>query len=141
MMTVMETIEPPDLRPASDESQAVGRRIAGKRLAREWQTLAAMIGCYCEGHHHTNSALCPECRDLLDYATVRLERCRFGTEKPVCAKCPVHCYQPERRAQVKAVMRYAGPRMLWRHPILSLSHWLDGFRSAPALAGLPQARH
>ena len=38
-----------------------------------------------------------------------------------------------RREQVKAVMRYAGPRILWRHPVLSLRHWLDGFRKAPAV--------
>jgi hypothetical protein len=29
-------------------------------------------------------------------------------------------------------MRFAGPRMLWTHPILSLRHWLDGFRAAPS---------
>jgi hypothetical protein len=28
-------------------------------------------------------------------------------------------------------MRYAGPRMLWEHPVLSLRHWLDGFSKAP----------
>ena len=55
-------------------------------------------------------------------------------EKPTCANCPVHCYQRVRREQVKVVMRYAGPRMLWQHPILSLVHWLDGFRKAPKLA-------
>jgi hypothetical protein len=95
--------------------------------------MAAMIGCYCEGHHHANAALCPGCRQLLDYAALRLERCRFGAEKPVCAKCPVHCYQRVWREQTRAVMRYAGPRMLWQHPILSLRHWLDGFRKAPAV--------
>jgi hypothetical protein len=31
------------------------------------------------------------------------------------------------------VMRYAGPRMLCQHPILSARHWLDGFRRAPAV--------
>jgi hypothetical protein len=30
------------------------------------------------------------------------------------------------REQVRAVMRYAGPRMLWRHPILALEHLWDG---------------
>jgi hypothetical protein len=30
-------------------------------------------------------------------------------------------------------MRYAGPRMAWRHPLLSLRHWLDGFRKAAAV--------
>jgi len=129
----METAESFDLRPVTAESKPGSRGSARKRLARESRTMAAMIGCYCEGHHHANAALCPECRQLLDYAALRLERCRFGAEKPVCAKCPVHCYQRVWREQTRAVMRYAGPRMLWQHPILSLRHWLDGFRKAPAV--------
>ena len=132
-MNGIEVTESPRVVPATEESRAVSPSFAGKRLAREWQTIAAMVGCYCEGHHKTKTALCPECQGLLDYAAVRLERCRFGVDKPVCAKCPVHCYQPARREQVKAVMRYAGPRMLWWHPILGLRHWLDGFRKAPAV--------
>ena len=126
-----ETIKSPGLGPATADRKAAQRRFADKRLAREWRTIAAMIACYCRDHHTTHDALCPECLGLLDYATIRLERCRFGPEKPVCAKCPVHCYRPARREQVRAVMRYAGPRMLWQHPILSLRHWLDGFRKAP----------
>jgi hypothetical protein len=133
IMNGMETIESPGFGPVTEASKANGQSLAGKRLARERQTIAAMIGCYCEGHHHVNTALCPDCRGLLDYAAVRLERCRFGVEKPVCVKCPVHCYQRARREQVKVVMRYAGPRMFWRHPILSLRHWVDGFRKAPAV--------
>jgi predicted amidophosphoribosyltransferase len=129
----MEIAESHRLRPATAESNAGSRGSARKRLAREGRTLAAMIACYCEGHHHANGALCPECRQLLDYAALRLDRCRFGAEKPVCAKCPVHCYQSFRREQIRTVMRYAGPRMLLQHPILSLSHWLDGFRPAPAV--------
>jgi hypothetical protein len=66
------------------------------------------------------------------YASVRLDRCRFGAAKPTCAHCPVHCYQRDRRAQMRVVMRYAGPRMLWRHPLLSLGHWWDGFRRVAA---------
>jgi hypothetical protein len=43
----------------------------------------------------------------------------------------VHCYQKDRRAQIKTVMRFAGPRMMWEHPWLSLCHLLDGwFRRA-----------
>jgi hypothetical protein len=133
-MIEMKPIESADLRPVTEASQTAGRGFADPRLARELQTIAAMIRCYCMGHHAAaRAALCPECQGLLDYAALRLERCRFGAEKPVCAKCPVHCYQPARREQVRTVMRYAGPRMLWRHPVLSLRHWLDGFRKAPAL--------
>jgi len=32
------------------------------------------------------------------------------------------------KEQVKAVMRYAGPRVLFHHPILALLHMLDGLR-------------
>ncbi len=102
------------------------------RLKREWKTISVMIECYCQGRHHTTSALCPECRGLSDYAHLRLERCRFATEKPTCASCPIQCYQRVRREQVRAVMRYAGPRMIWHHPFLCFRHWLDSFRKAPA---------
>ena len=105
------------------------------RLRRELETMAAMIGCYCRGRHGTGGELCPDCRRLLDYATVRLQRCPYGETKPTCAKCPIHCYQPEVREKVKAVMRYAGPRMIWRHPILALRHWLDAYRKAPGEPG------
>jgi hypothetical protein len=128
MMAGIELIEPPGMRPATEDGKAVNPSFASQRLAREWQTIAAMIHCYCSGRHATGKTLCAECQELLDYAGVRLDRCRFGSEKPVCVKCPVHCYQRARREQVRMVMRYAGPRMLWQHPILSLRHWLDARR-------------
>ena len=104
-----------------------------RRLAREWQTMTAMVRIYCRDHHSPAEAACAECRQFLDYASARLERCHYGPEKPTCAKCPVHCYQRERREQVRLMMRYAGPRMLWQHPVMSLRHWLDGFRQAPKM--------
>lgn len=107
--------------------------LASARLAREWQTMMAMVGIYCRARHHPGDGLCADCRQFLDYANARLERCRFGLEKPACARCPVHCYQRDRREQVRGIMRYAGPRMLWEHPLMSLRHWLDGRRKAPAV--------
>ena len=92
--------------------------------------MEAMIKIHCRDHHGSRHDALRGMQGLLDYANVRLERCRFGEEKPTCAKCPVHCYQRARREQVKVVMRYAGPRMLWEHPLMSLRHWLDGFRKA-----------
>ena len=101
---------------------------AGKRLGREWRTMQVMVEVYCRGRHAPNAGLCPECRELLAYAARRLERCQFGAEKPTCAQCPVHCYQRQWRDRIRTVMRYAGPRMLWRYPWLSLRHWVDGVR-------------
>jgi hypothetical protein len=61
-------------------------------------------------------------------------RCPFGADKPTCANCTIHCYRAEMREQVREVMRYSGPRMMWRHPLLALAHLLiDGRRAAPAL--------
>lgn len=122
--------EPPAAAPRKTCSSSASPRQSSRRLAREWQTIEMMIQIYCRDHHQQGE-LCQECQSLLDYASVRLDRCQFGAEKPTCAKCPVHCYQKVRREQVRVVMRYAGPRMLWEHPLLSLRHWLDGLRSAP----------
>lgn len=108
-------------------------RFSDARLAREWKTMSAMIHIYCRGRHRTAAGLCPECALFSEYAATRLERCRFGPDKPTCANCPVHCYQKHHRDKVKEIMRYAGPKMLWHHPVLSLFHWLDGYRKAPSI--------
>jgi hypothetical protein len=102
------------------------------RMARERQTIASMIDLYCHAHHSPQDGLCAECAALRDYAFCRLDRCPFGAEKPTCAKCPIHCYKPEMREKVKEVMRYAGPRMLLHHPVLSLLHQLDSLRGRPS---------
>jgi len=49
-----------------------------------------------------------------------MSRCPFGPDKPTCAKCPIHCYKPQVRERVREVMRFAGPRMLLRHPVLAV---------------------
>lgn len=103
----------------------------GKRLQREWRTIRAMVRIYCRRHHGGRGELCAECAELFDYARQRLERCPFGEDKPTCARCPIHCYKPSQRKRARAVMRFAGPRMLWRHPILAIRHLLDGRRRPP----------
>ncbi|MFQ5667965.1 MAG: nitrous oxide-stimulated promoter family protein [Candidatus Binatia bacterium] len=101
------------------------------RLSRERRTIAAMITVYCRGVHRLDGKQCAECGALLSYAERRLERCPFEENKPPCAQCPIHCYQPRIREQMKAVMRYAGPRMMFRHPIFALRHWMNGFKKVP----------
>lgn len=102
-----------------------------KHLARERRTMSKMVGIYCSAHHEgTEEALCDECSEFLGYAELRLEKCPYGDDKPTCANCPIHCYKPARKEQVTKIMRFAGPRMLLRHPILAIAHQLDGFRKA-----------
>ena len=88
----------------------------------EARTVAAMIRIYCRAHHGAAKDLCTDCSGLFAYAEQRIEQCPFGIDKPVCNHCTVHCYQPEMRERIKVVMRYAGPRMLWRHPVLAIRH-------------------
>ena len=109
------------------------RFFEGARLERERRTVAAMVAIYCRAKHAPETPLCAECADLETYTRLRLEKCPYGEAKPTCANCPIHCYQPHRREQVKRVMAFAGPRILWRHPILAVRHMLDGRREAPAL--------
>lgn len=90
-----------------------------------------MIDIYCRGNHGSRGEICAECRELLAYAEKRLVKCPYGADKPACNDCPIHCYKPEKREQVRAVMRYSGPRMLFRHPIFALYHWIDGMKKAP----------
>jgi predicted amidophosphoribosyltransferase len=101
------------------------------RIVREKQTVTQMVDIFCRAHHDTTDPLCPECQQLLDYAICRLDRCPFGERKPTCAKCPIHCYKPALRDRIRVVMKYAGPRMMWRHPASALGHLLDKIRNAP----------
>jgi hypothetical protein len=103
------------------------------RLQREWATMQVMVGIFCSGHGHNcppGLSLCAECAGFLAYAERRLQKCPYGPAKPTCAKCPIHCYKPAPREFARDVMRYAGPRMVLRHPWLSLTHLLDKARRA-----------
>jgi len=103
------------------------------RRRREYRTIAAMLRIWCVDRHGravSRDGLCPECGELLAYAGQRLARCPYGESKPTCAKCPIHCYRRAQRERVREVMRYAGPRMLWRHPWQALMHILDKLRPA-----------
>jgi predicted amidophosphoribosyltransferase len=103
--------------------------LLSNRIEREKTTLLVMLRMYCGAHHDTETrnspeGFCTSCLELRDYALRRLEACPFAAKKPTCEKCPVHCYKPEMRERVRAAMRYAGPRMLLRHPVLAILHLL-----------------
>jgi hypothetical protein len=103
--------------------------MAGINLKRERQTVERMIAIYCHGQHGTSTGLCRECQDLRDYANQRVDKCPFGEDKPICSECTVHCYKPAMRERIRRVMRYAGPRMLLKHPILAVFHLIHRLKS------------
>ena len=71
-----------------------------------------------------------DCEELMGYAEKRLEKCPYGDKKPACSNCAIHCYKKIQRQQVRTVMRFAGPKMAYRHPWQSLIHFYDRSRQA-----------
>lgn len=96
-----------------------------RRIAREKKTIQVMIKMYCHVHHDATDELCDDCLHLQNYALERIEKCKFLPDKPACNKCPVHCYNPVMREKIRIVMRFAGPRMILRHPYFAIMHLLD----------------
>lgn len=109
-----------------DESAAIKRK-----RERETKTVSQMIAIHCAGNHakadrceHAacGEPVCAECKALDDYACLRTQRCRRMGEKVSCEVCPYHCYTAQMREKIRQVMRYAGPRMLTKHPISAIRH-------------------
>ena len=92
---------------------------------REKQVVSLMIRIYCKGSHHTKKGLCPECRELDDYARLRADKCPFMEEKTFCSNCKVHCYKPAMREKIRLVMRYSGPRMMLHKPVMAIRHVIE----------------
>lgn len=123
------------LPPSSPGADRRAARMQTPRLQREQATFATMLRMYCCDLHPgiatDAEGLCTDCAALLAYSRKRLAACPFGPEKPTCTNCQIHCYGPQQRETTREVMRYAGPRMLLRHPVLALLHVADGRRPAP----------
>ncbi len=104
--------------------------------------MVCMTTIYCADRHGRHiSGLCHRCAGLMSYAEKRLLKCPYGQSKPTCAKCPVHCYKKQPRESIRQVMRYAGPRMVWRHPWRALVHKADNWRRVVALRELRDSRN
>lgn len=105
--------------------------LISKRLERERRTIGIMIDLYCRKIHGTYGVICFECNTLQSYAFQKLLICPFNETKPVCSNCIVHCYKPDMRQRVKDIMRFSGPRMVYRHPYLAVMHIIDGWIYKP----------
>jgi hypothetical protein len=109
-----------------------GIAMSDARIEREKKTIHQMLRLYERKNPRAEKS--PEHYvELFGYASKRLDRCAFGEDKPACKQCPIHCYQPARREEMKQIMRWAGPRMLFRHPILTVLHLIDDRRPVPSL--------
>lgn len=94
-------------------------KIEHEKLVVKW-----MIELYCK-KKEKNEELCPQCKNLLEYAWKRLDFCKFGEKKSSCKKCPIHCYKADMRERMRQVMQFSGPRMILHHPITAIKHLLQ----------------
>lgn len=67
--------------------------------------------------------LCADCRRLLAHALTKRTHCPYDP-KPMCKKCPTHCYAPDHRAEIREVMRYSGRRLVLSGRLDYLLHLL-----------------
>ena len=108
-----------------------------KKREKEKQMVSYMIALYCKKNHHNKynkgsinkNGLCAECQELAEYAGLRSDKCPFMETKTFCSACKVHCYTKEKQEKIRQVMKYAGPRMLPVHPILTIKHGMVTMKS------------
>lgn len=126
-------------------SDRIARKLADRTVARDIRIVSAMVEVYCKGNHADRPrravesdaeaagvyrshppVVCEECADLVRYAEKRRIYCPKDP-KPFCAYCDTHCYAPDKRAVIRDVMRYAGPRSMGtRHFFAALRHAAEG---------------
>lgn len=95
------------------------------KIEEEKKIVGLMIKIYCKGHNHVKNGMCEDCQDLLSYSNKRVDLCPFMEIKTFCENCEIHCYKEDMRARIKEVMRYSGPRMIFYHPFLAISHAIE----------------
>ena len=93
------------------------------KIQREKQTVRKMIELYCR-HHLKQDTMPDEFQHLVEFACRRLDHCKYGEQKTACKNCPTHCYAPKEREQIRKIMRWAGPRMLFYSPVEAIKHFL-----------------
>lgn len=97
------------------------------RINTHKKTIVLMIDLYCRDIHQKTvkniRGLCTDCQKTKEYSILKLDNCPFGGNKPVCSKCSVHCYNHDKRKKIREIMRYAGPRMLFEHPMIAIKHF------------------
>lgn len=131
---------PPERRARPSVGPGCDRR--SNRLRADLALLAGFIEVYCRSRHkgvdrqpvrlktHEVEAihgrpllLCNDCRRLLTHAFVKRTHCPLDP-KPVCKRCPVHCYAPAYRRRIREVMKVAGRRMVLSGRVDYLFHLL-----------------
>lgn len=115
-----------------------------KKKPKDIKVLAGFVSIYCRENHKEaeraefpirderlrvvldgrNPVLCQDCSRLLSHGIAKLLLCPYDP-KPMCKKCPTHCYAPGYREKMRRVMKFSGLYLL-KHGRLDLMfhYWL-----------------
>lgn len=100
---------------------------------KDRRTLEAIGLIYCRAHHHDcakdATGLCPDCREAIEGTLDRTLHCP-SNHQGNCQDCSIHCQRGEAQQRIKAIMAYAAPRMLWRHPLMTVEYLRKKLRKA-----------
>jgi len=98
-----------------------------KKIGKDVRVLADFVEVFCREKHGDKSreafadsdadllralgdrdpVVCADCRKLLQHGVSKRIQCPLDP-KPMCKKCPTHCYAPGYREKVRQVMRFSG---------------------------------
>lgn len=89
------------------------------------RTLEAMGHLYCRAHHaatnRDSTGLCADCRNVVETTLQRTRACPHGHHHN-CEDCATKCHSEECAKQIRALMAYSAPRMLLKHPLMTLRY-------------------
>lgn len=113
-------------------NERFAERMNDAHVRSDTRVVAGLGAIYCEAHHgerprarlQSDAAalgvygrrvpvLCDECADHIRYAERRRAYCPKDP-KPFCAHCDTHCYHPDEAEWQRQMMRFAGPRSVFR---------------------------
>ena len=97
-----------------------------ENLPKEKEQMRRTFGFYCNKNHGTtDEKLCPKCTALLSTVMLKIARCPYGFTKPLCDKCEIMCFGPEKNKEFMNIMKTAtSSSMLMKHPMTAMKHKL-----------------
>lgn len=103
----------------------MGAKHEDARVQRDLRTLQAIGSIYCAAHHagalKDDAGMCEECAAVIKYTHERASACPYNHEGN-CQDCKLKCNRGEQQQRIKAIMKYAAPRMLVKHPIMTMEY-------------------
>jgi len=121
-------------------SERLRERLREPEVATDVRVSGDFVRLYCDGHHADRDrkplvsagvdedcyrrvpVLCEDCASLQVYAEKRRAFCPLDP-KPMCKKCPTHCYKDDKRRQMREVMRYSGKKSIQRGRLDLVYHY------------------